>query len=134
MTTPPTPAPGQLAHFAVNADDVDAARRFYAAVFGWRFAPWGPPGFFHVLTGDGERPGPMGALQQRRDLLPDRPTNAFEPTVAVEDVDAVVAAVRAEGGTVLLEKTTIAGVGDLVFFADPSGNVCGAMRYDATAD
>jgi hypothetical protein len=29
-----------------------------------------------------------------------------------------------------MEKTTITGVGDLLFFADPSGNVCGAMRYD----
>jgi predicted enzyme related to lactoylglutathione lyase len=50
--------------------------------------------------------------------------------VAVDDVDTVVAAVV----TVLIEKTTIAGVGDLVFFADPSGNVCGAMRYDPDAD
>jgi uncharacterized protein len=50
--------------------------------------------------------------------------------VAVDDVDTVVAA----GGTVLMEKTTIAGVGDLVFFADPSGNVSGAMRYDPDAD
>jgi hypothetical protein len=28
----------------------------------------------------------------------------------------------------------VAGVGDLVFFADPSGNVCGAMRDDPEAD
>jgi hypothetical protein len=28
-----------------------------------------------------------------------------------------------------MQKTTISGVGDLVYFADPSGNICGAMRY-----
>lgn len=134
-TPPPAPRPGELAHFAINADDVDAARRFYAAVFGWRFAAWGPPGFFHVLTADGERPGPVGALQQRRDLLPGgAPTTTFEPTVAVADLGAALAAVEAHGGTVLMGATTIAGVGDLAFFTDPSGNVCGAMRYDGAAD
>ena len=135
MTTPTgTPDPGTLAHFAVNADDVDAAQRFYGGVFGWRFAPWGPPGFFHIRTAEGREPGVVGALQQRRDLVAGQRTNAFEPTVAVEDLDAVAAAVEAHGGTVLMEKTTIAGVGDLLFFADPSGNVCGAMRYHADAD
>ncbi len=29
-----------------------------------------------------------------------------------------------------MEKTTIAGVGDLVFVADPSGHPVGAIRYD----
>jgi hypothetical protein len=68
----------------------------------------------------------QAGLQARRNLLPDRPTTAFECTIAVDDVDAVVAAVTVGGGRVLMDKTTIAGVGDLVFFADPSGNVCGA--------
>lgn len=33
-----------------------------------------------------------------------------------------------------MDKTTIAGVGDLVFVADPSGHPIGAMRYDADAE
>lgn len=122
-----------VAHFAINADDVDASRRFYAAAFGWRFEPWGPPSFFHVLTATGDRPGPIGALQARRSVG-GLDVSGFECTVSVADVDAVAdAAVRA-GGRVLLERTTLAGIGDLVFLADPSGNVVGAMRYDpATA-
>ncbi len=39
----------------------------------------------------------------------------------------------AAGGTVVMPKVTIAGVGDLIFFRDTEGNVAGAMRYDATA-
>ena len=31
-------------------------------------------------------------------------------------------------------KTTITGVGDLIWFEDPAGNVAGAMRYDDTAE
>ena len=57
----------------------------------------------------------------------------FECTIAVPDVDAVARGVVASGGKVVMDKTTIAGVGDLIFFADPSGNVAGAMRYDSAA-
>jgi predicted enzyme related to lactoylglutathione lyase len=125
---------GHLSHFAVNSDDLPASRRFYEATFGWRFEPWGPPDFFHIRTAEGARPGPIGALQARRSLVGGQPTNGFECTVGVADVDAVTAAARAAGGVVLMEKTTIAGVGDLVFLLDPSGNAVGAMRYDEAAD
>jgi predicted enzyme related to lactoylglutathione lyase len=124
---------GRVGHFGINADDVDAARRFYGNVFGWTFEPWGPPGFFHVRTADGELPGMQAGLQARRDF-PGHRVVGFECTVSVDDVDAVAEAVRAGGGEILMERTTIAGVGDLIWFADPSGNVVGAMSYHADAD
>ena len=123
----------QLAHFAINADDVSRARQFYEKVFGWRFEAWGPPGFFKIATSAGSDPGPLGALQKRRELVPGQPTIGFECTVAVADVDAVAAAVVASGGTILIPRTMIPTVGHLIFFRDPEGNVCGAMQYDAKA-
>jgi predicted enzyme related to lactoylglutathione lyase len=125
----------RLAHFAINADDLDATRHFYEAVFGFRFSPWGPPGFFQIDTGgdDGGPPVP-GAMQQRRDLIAGVRTVGFECTFAVDDVDAVAAAVVATGGTILMERTTITGVGDLIWIADPAGNALGAMRYDPAAE
>lgn len=116
-------------HFAINADDTGRARRFYQSVFGWRFEPFGPPEFFRITTADGAAPGPLGALQQRRELVPGRPTLGFECTVAVEDVHAVARAVTDGGGRILMDPTTIAGVGELIFFEDTEGNVVGAMRY-----
>ena len=126
--------PAQLAHFAINADDVDAARRFYEAVFAWRFSPWGPPGFFQIQTGDEPGDGVLGALQQRRDLVPGTRTVGFECTFSVDDVDAVARRVVAEGGQIVMDKTTIVGVGDLIWVRDPAGNVFGAMRYDDRAE
>lgn len=124
---------GNVRHFAINADDLQRARSFYERVFAWRFQPWGPPGFFMIATGDGEVP--MGSLQQRRELMPGRRMNGFECTIAVEqDVAEVAAAVTANGGRILMEKATIPGVGDLIFFEDPDGNVAGAMRYDPQAE
>jgi uncharacterized protein len=113
-----------IAHFAINADDVDRSLRFYGALFGWEFDPYGPPGFFRMDPED----GPVVAIQQRRELGGVRMTG-FECTVAVDDVGAVAEAVVANGGRVVMERTTIPGVGDLVFFEDPSGNVAGAMQY-----
>jgi predicted enzyme related to lactoylglutathione lyase len=124
---------GNVRHFSINADDLARARRFYERVFAWKFEPWGPPGFFMIETG-----GPkdvLGSLQQRRELVPGRRMNGFECTIAVEqDVETVAAAVKANGGRILMEKATIAGVGDLIFFEDPEGNVAGAMRYDPKAE
>ena len=116
-----------LSHVAINADDVPASLRFYEAVFGWRFSE-DYPGFFRM-----ESPHTIHivAIQSRRDLLPDGPTTGFEATVAVDDVHATMSAALSHGGSVLAEPTTIAGVGELVWLSDPSGNVVGAMQYDA---
>jgi uncharacterized protein len=128
----PPPA-GHVAHFAINADDVSRARSFYEKVFGWRFEAWGPPGFFQIIAGTGGTPGPLGALQKRRELLAGQPTVGFECTVAVADVDAVAATVMANGGTILIPKVLIPTVGYLIFFRDPEGNAVGAMQYDPGA-
>ncbi len=68
------------------------------------------------------------ALQQRR-LVGDLTVNGVEATVAVPDVLAAATTAIAQGGRVLVEPTTIPGVGDLVFLEDPGGNVIAAMHY-----
>jgi predicted enzyme related to lactoylglutathione lyase len=84
------------------------------------------------MISTGDTTGPLGSLQGRRELVPGLRTNAFECTISVsDDVDAVAAAVKANGGRILMEKATIPGVGDLIWFEDPEGNVAGAMRYEA---
>jgi uncharacterized protein len=135
----------ELGHFAINADDLDEARRFYQAVFGWTFRAWGPPGFFQIDSesgpgiaaggSDGVGAGTVAAaLQTRRELLPGVRTVGFECTFSVSDVDATAKLVLDHGGKILMERTTIAGVGHLVWFADPAGNVVGAMQYDSDAE
>ena len=75
-----------------------------------------------------------GSLQRRRALAPGLKLNGLECTFAVDDVEKVTAAVRANGGRVLMERTILAGIGELIFFQDPEGNVAGAMRYDETVE
>jgi len=120
-----------LHHFSINADDVEEARRFYEVVFGWEFQAWGPPEFYVVKTGDG---GIEGSVQRRREIVSGERIVTLEGTFAVDDVDEVARAVVANGGRIIMEKTTIVGVGDLIWFQDTSGNTLGAMRYDSKAD
>ena len=120
----------RLTHFAINTDDVVATQAFYGSVFGWQFQEYGPPGFVQILDSAGE--APMGAIQQRRQLLDDAPTLGFECTFGVEDVDGVRERVLAAGGTILMEKFTISKVGHLIAFKDPGGNPALAMQYDGS--
>lgn len=125
--------PNAISHFAINADDVPRARRFYEAVFGWKFTAWGPPGFFQIDTGGGKGSAIPGALQQRRELAVGLEMHGFECTIGVADVEAARRAIEAAGGTIVMAPVTIAGVGTLLFFRDTEGNVAGAMHYDPSA-
>ena len=122
----------QLTHFAINTDDVEATQSFYGSVFGWSFREYGPPGFVQILDSTGE--APMGAIQQRRDLIEGSPTLGFECTIGVDDVDLIHERVAAAGGRILMEKFTISGVGHLIAFEDPGGNPVLAMQYDTSAE
>jgi len=120
-----------LAHFAINAEDVEKSRAFYAKVFGWKFSAWGPPGFYQIEAKDSPV---FGALQGRRELVKGQRTIGFECTFAVESIDATEKAVKAAGGKVVLDRSVIVGVGTLMFFADLDGNVFGAMQYDTAVE
>ena len=120
-----------IAHFAINADDVEKSRAFYAKVFGWKFAAWGPPGFYQI---EAKGSPVFGALQGRRELVKGQRTIGFECTFAVQSIDATEKAVKAAGGKVIMERSVIVGVGTLMWFADPEGNAFGAMQYDKSAE
>ena len=120
-----------IRHFAIEADDVERARRFYERVFGWRFEAWGPPDFYRIHTGTTGDPGVGGALQARRTPLSGMGNRTFECTIGVEDLAPIVAGVEANGGQIDMAEFRIEGVGNLVYFIDPEGNRVGAMKYDA---
>lgn len=120
----------RLTHFAINTDDVGATQTFYGSVFGWQFREYGP-GFVQILDESGE--AAMGAIQERRQLLDGQPTLGFECTIGVDNVDYVSERALAAGGRILMEKSTIPGVGHLMAFEDPGGNPFLAMQYDPSA-
>jgi predicted enzyme related to lactoylglutathione lyase len=123
--------PNHLRSFGITADDVARARRFYEAVFGWTFEPWGPPDFYLIHTGPPEDRGVQGLLHARRDPLSGTGMRGFECTIGVEDIDSVIRAIEANGGRITMPKFQIPTVGTGVYFEDPEGNFVGAMQYEA---
>jgi predicted enzyme related to lactoylglutathione lyase len=119
--------PAPLRHLAINASDVQRCKTFYETVFGWTFEPWGPPDYYQARqAGDGF----ILALHGRRELAPGAVMRGFEATMAVDDIGAAVTAIEAAGGKVVMPQVYIEGVGKLVYFQDPDGNLFGAMQYD----
>ncbi|HSP28287.1 MAG TPA: VOC family protein [Ilumatobacteraceae bacterium] len=119
-----------VVHFAIHADDVERARRFYESVFDWRFEAWGPPGFYNVDTGDDEHPGIHGALHGRDEPLTGAGIRGFTCTVAVDDLGEIRDRVVANGGSVHYDEMVIPTVGRHMQFLDTEGNEFSAMVYD----
>jgi predicted enzyme related to lactoylglutathione lyase len=127
----------QLGHFAIHADDLDRARRFYAGVFGWTFQGLGggPPAadFCQIRDAAGTALAPLGAMQSRQFNPAPQPVIGYECSIVVDDVDAVARAAEANGGKIILPKMAIPGVGWIVKFLDTEGNLACAVRYDPSA-
>lgn len=120
--------PNNLQSFGITADDVQRARRFYEQIFDWKFEPWGPPGFYLIHTGDEKNPGVLGLLHGRREPVNSAGMLGFECTFTVENIDATIRAVEANGGKIAMAKFHIPTVGTGFYFHDTEGNFVGAMQ------
>jgi len=118
--------------FAINADDVPRARRFYEDVFEWTFQPWGPPDFYLIHTGK-EQALHSGGLQQRRELVPGQKMVGFECTITIGNIDQTIRAIEANGGRMATPKFHIPTVGTIAYFFDTEGNVAGICEPEKKA-
>ena len=114
---------GKVVHFEIPVDEGGRAVAFYREAFGWDLAQWGPLEYWTTEAGEGEGIG--GALTKRSHDSP-----ALMVYIAVEDVDAALAAIEGAGGKRLTERTPIPTVGWSAFFADTEGNRVGLFQSD----
>jgi uncharacterized protein len=115
----------RVVHFEISCDEPDRAIDFYRTVFDWTFARWdGPQDYWLVTTGPDSQPGINGGMFRRGG-----PIN-YVNTVEVDCIDDYVAKVEAQGGSVVVPKMPIPGVGHLVYCKDSEGNVFGMMQMD----
>ncbi|MDX5319410.1 MAG: VOC family protein [Actinomycetes bacterium] len=125
-------------HFEIQADDVERAKAFYAAVFGWSFEDYGAftgSPYWGVMTGPDDEPGINGGLLARPVAAPspEQGTNAAVLTMGVADYDATEAAILANGGRVALPKTALTGMAWQGYYLDTEGNTFGIHQPDPEA-
>lgn len=128
----------RVVHFEVLADDLERAKAFYAAVFGWAFQDYGAvtgSPYWGIVTGPDEDMGINGGLMQRPVPAagPEQGVTAYVCTIGVEDFDATAARVLAAGGQVALPKTALTGMAWQGYFLDTEGNTFGVHQPDPDA-
>ena len=114
-----------LVHLDISADDPERVGRFYRNVFGWKVDKLeGPAEYWLISTaGPGEPEGVGGGIAKR-----ELPWQSVTPTIGVASVDDTEKRIVAEGGSIVLPKQLIPGVGHLLTFKDTEGNVFAALE------
>jgi len=128
----------RVVHFEIQTDDVERAKAFYGAVFGWEFQDWSEytgTTYWGAITGRDGTPGINGALLQRPAPAPapQQGANAFVCTMEVDDYDATEAKVLAHGGIVALPKAALPGMAWQGYYLDTEGNTFGIHQPDPEA-
>lgn len=123
---------GDFIWYELLTSDADAAGRFYAAVIGWSSRPSDQAGmdyrFFHsdpALTKDS---GVGGYMTITPDMAAGGARPAWLGYVAVDDVNAACATVKAQGGAISMGPMDLDGVGRMAMIADPDGAPLYVMR------
>ncbi len=114
---------GDITHIDIPVSDMDRAKDFYSALFGWQIAE--APGFEgypmwqapNKISGGGLAPRSDGFTQPRS-------------YVEVDSIDDTLATAKEHGATVLMEKQPISETSWWAVLRDPDGNSVGL--YEGT--
>ena len=113
----------KITHFELPVEDVERSIKFYSAAFGWKFQKWGEENYWMISTGSDDEPGINGGLMKKMD--PNQPpTNVMD----VPNLDEAMAAVRAAGGEIVVDRMEVPTIGWLSYFKDPDGIIIGMME------
>jgi predicted enzyme related to lactoylglutathione lyase len=120
---------GAFIWYELLTSDAAGAKAFYDAVVGWDIeAQSSFPGMDYRMIrrgGGGDSGGvmPISAEMREHGARP-----VWLGYIGVDDVDATVAAIEADGGKVMMPAWDINGVGRMAMVADPSGAPFYVMR------
>jgi predicted enzyme related to lactoylglutathione lyase len=125
-----------IVHFEIFVEDPERAKKFYIQVLGWAFSFMREMNYTLVYPGGEVLEGPArvginGGMALRRGPAPENnkaAPNAFVCTVAVDDIDAVLAKVESSGGRIDMPAGTIPGVGRLAYIRDTEHNMIGLLQ------
>ena len=118
--------PGALTWNELATSDVDGAKEFYGALFGWGFEDMEGGGMTYTMVRNGERSN--GGIRPQSEMEAGIPPN-WAPYFAVERVDDSVAKAGELGGKVLVDPMTVPA-GRFAAIADPQGAVFAVFEGD----
>ena len=117
---------GEFSHIEFPANDLERAKAFYGAVFGWQFRDMeGYENYALYTAGPGDMGGGIGLRGQTAG-------DVVRNYIAVNSVDHAVAAAVANGGAIVAPKTDI-GIGWYAAVIDTEGNELGLYKSKSEA-
>ncbi len=119
----------RVMHFDLNSPDTDKTIAFYSEVFGWKFENYtfGEDAFWGITTGK-EGVGINGGMVVSPDGIA-----SMVNVIDVSDIDAYVEKVVQNGGTIVVPKMPVEGMGYCAYFKDPTGIFLGVFQNDENA-
>ena len=122
-------------HFEIHAEDPERAIDFYEMVLGWTFKRFGDRDYWLIATGNSDQPGINGGLVRRQGPAPaaQAPITGFVCTMEVKDLTTFEHAVVNAGGSVVVARHAIPGIGWLAYARDTEGNIFGLSQPDPAA-
>jgi uncharacterized protein len=111
-------------YFEIPSSDCNRSLDFYSRAFGWKGSefPAETPYYF-VSTGDSSEAGIDGGIMQRFD-----PGQPVVNIIRVDSVDESCREIEDAGGTIVVPKFEVPGVGFKAYFKDPDGNIFGIAQ------
>ncbi|HEY3739178.1 MAG TPA: VOC family protein [Bryobacteraceae bacterium] len=101
----------QIDYVELPASDIEATKRFYNTVFGWKFEDYGPS---YTSFHDGRLAGGFNGRETA-------PAKGLLLVMYASDLEAAEQRVREAGGTIVKETFSFPG-GRRFHFSDPNGN------------
>jgi predicted enzyme related to lactoylglutathione lyase len=133
MMTQEKATTGALVWFEIPADNLDRAKKFYNALFGWNIAALpgmqGPEAqtYLHIDTG-GDEASPDGGMMLRK-----QPEQGITQYISVASVDESAAKVEKLGGKICMSKTAVPKMGYFAVCQDTENNTFALWEVNSNA-
>jgi hypothetical protein len=108
-----------VVHFEIPAQDIAKLSAFYTKVFGWTFERSPMPDMEYWLIRTGPPGKSVGGGMYPKMSPEERPRNY----IAVDHIDPAIEAFKEAGGTEVVGKMQVPGMGWSFIGADPEGNL-----------
>jgi uncharacterized protein len=112
--------PARIVWFEIAADNVERAKKFYSALFGWKITKFRgamEKAYWHIDTG-GSDDAPDGGMMERQS-----PQQTITNYIHVASADKAAAKVQKLGGKICMPKTAVPQMGYFVVCQDTENNM-----------
>lgn len=121
-------------YFDFTVKDINAARRFFEQVLGWKFEKFPMPyEYFRIQAGEPDEPGIDGGIGAIKDTKITEGRPLTQVTIPVVDLDESLLKVQESGGQIIEAKMAIPGIGWYATCAEPGGLKFGMIEADPAA-